>query len=148
MKKISHIDWFALLWLLCWWSLRCFQFSDSISNSAVGILDFLFPIWNISLRSVSRSESSDHCSYSGDITKLLLKGLYNLYLHQKCLNVFFLASLLTRGVTEIIFANLVSTSSAFFVLPKSHNLKGLLMVLQPDGSPQWHQGFVFCAFTC
>lgn len=33
--------------------------------------------------------------------------------------------------TEIISANLVNTSSALFVLPKSHNLKGLLVVLQP-----------------
>lgn len=48
--------------------------------------------------------------------------------------MFSLASLLTRGVTEIISANLVSTSSAFFVSLKSHNLKGLLSVLQPDGA--------------
>ena len=54
--------------------------------------------------------------------------IYTIYI-QRCLNVLILASLLTLGVIEIIFANLVKAKDVAFLLPRSHNLKGLLMVL-------------------
>lgn len=54
--------------------------------------------------------------------------IYTIYI-QRCLNVLILASLLTLGVIEIIFANLVKVKDVAFLLPRNHNLKGLLMVL-------------------
>lgn len=54
--------------------------------------------------------------------------MYTIYI-QRCLNVLILASLLTLGVTESIFANLVKVKDVDFLLPRNHNLKGLLMVL-------------------
>lgn len=54
--------------------------------------------------------------------------MHTIYI-QRCLNVLILASLLTLGVIEIIFANLVKVKDVAFLLPRNHNLKGLLMVL-------------------